>query len=167
MIDNKTTLVDTTSIKTMFDGLKNKEIINLSNLDTSKLTDISEILCNYKSLVTLDISSFNFSNIVDQDSIFFFLSGCNSLKNLQFGKHLKTSVDLSFSKELSHESVLSILNGLDEASNINYAALNEKTCKLLNNKDIEIATDKNWKILSSTITKHKEFGCEISYRKIN
>ena len=60
----------------MFYGCPNLTSLDLSNFDTSKVTDMSFMLDNCSKLTTLDVSNFNTSKVTDMKSMFW---GCSSL----------------------------------------------------------------------------------------
>ena len=53
--------------------------IDLSGLDTSSYTDMSNMFYNYSSLTSLDLSSFNTSKVTDMGNMFNFCSSLTSL----------------------------------------------------------------------------------------
>ncbi|QDJ27909.1 hypothetical protein BHS01_04915 [Lactococcus paracarnosus] len=64
----------------LFSGLSNlTEIVNLTNLDTSQVTDMSHMFIGCKSLKTLDLSQFNTSNVTLTEWMF---QDCASLTEL-------------------------------------------------------------------------------------
>ncbi|MGX7049307.1 hypothetical protein RU86_GL000820 [Lactococcus piscium] len=64
----------------LFSGLSNlTEIVNLTNLDTSKVTDMSHMFIGCNSLKTLDLSNFNTSNVTKTEWMF---QDCASLTEL-------------------------------------------------------------------------------------
>ena len=63
----------------MFAMLKNITSLDLSNLDTSKVTNMSGMFNGCSSLKSLDLSNFNTSNVTNMSLMFL---GCNSLTNL-------------------------------------------------------------------------------------
>jgi surface protein len=57
----------------MFRDCNNLTTLDLSNFDTSNVTDMSEMFANGTSLTTLDLSSFATSNVTNTRSMF---TGC-------------------------------------------------------------------------------------------
>ena len=51
----------------LFAGFTNANIIDLSNLDTSNVTDMSEMFSDCSSVTILDLRSFNFNSIVERN----------------------------------------------------------------------------------------------------
>ena len=116
--------------------------LDLSNFDISNVTNMYQMFCRCDSLISLDISSFDFSNT---PNTLFLLSGCYSLTDLKFGKNLKISLKL-YDSPLSHESALSVIDGLAEVEEQQEVLFSEETYKTLTAEEIKKATDKNWEI---------------------
>ena len=55
----------------MFYGMSNLTSLNLSNFNTSKVTDMSEMFSNMRNLTSLDLSNFNTSKVKDMTSMFY------------------------------------------------------------------------------------------------
>jgi len=74
--------------KYLFSGLSYCESMDLSGLDTSKATNLSNMFSNCSSLTSLDISNFDTSNVTDMSSMF---SSCQKLPTITFGEKFDTS----------------------------------------------------------------------------
>ena len=61
----------------MFEVCSSLTNINLSNINTNKVTDMSNMFCGCNSLTNIDLSNFNTQNVTNMSSMF---DGCNSLK---------------------------------------------------------------------------------------
>lgn len=136
---------DTSNVTNMFAMLEfcpSITSLDLSNFDTSNVTNMMAMFHNCASLISLGISSFDFSKV---ESMFQFLSKCYSLTNLKFGRHLKKDLDLSWSP-LTHESALSVIDGLDKVDNKQKIIFKYNSCVTLSEEDIKKAEDKNWEI---------------------
>lgn len=75
--------VDTSKVKDMsrmFFGNKKIEYLYLSGFDTSNVTNMYRMFGNCSSLKTINVSSFNTSNVTDMQGMF---SGCESVKRLE------------------------------------------------------------------------------------
>ena len=131
-----------TNMKEMFGYCRKLNHLDLSSFDTSNVTNMSWMFENCKSLKALDISSFNFTNVKNVIDMFYY---CFSLTDLKFGKNLKISIDLS-DCPLTHESVLSVIDGLAEVEEQQTLWLNCKNYDQLTDEDISFANSKNWKI---------------------
>ena len=100
-----------------------------------------------KSLNYLDLSSFDFKKVEDVRHMF---DSCKSLTDLNFGKNLKVSLDLS-DCPLSHESALSVIDGLAKVEKQQELTLSKATYNTLALEDIKLAETKNWKINAVSI----------------
>ena len=67
------------SMRGWFSGMSSLESVDLTNLDTSKVTDMSSMFDGCSSLASLDLSSLDTSKVTDMSSMF---SGCSSLASL-------------------------------------------------------------------------------------
>ena len=95
----------------MFYYLDKVEDIDLSNLDTSKVTDMSSMFQGMSSLLYLDLSSFDTSNVISMKSMF---SNVSSLLNL----------DLS-SFDTSNVTNMSVMfNGVSSLMSLNLNSFN-------------------------------------------
>ena len=80
VITGKITFDKETSLYGLFSKMTSlKTIEGLSNLDTSKVTDMDSMFRDCSSLETLDVSGFNTSNVERMDGMF---SGCKSITYL-------------------------------------------------------------------------------------
>ncbi len=79
-------LTGMTDASRMFSGCQNLESVDMSNFDTSNVTDMSDMFCvgekggGISRLRSLDISSFDTGKVTDMSSMF---SGCGSLLDLE------------------------------------------------------------------------------------
>ena len=67
------------SLYRMFNACSNLKTVDFSNIDTSKVTDMSWMFCDCSSLDVLDVSKFNTSNVTNMSAMFW---DCNSIKTL-------------------------------------------------------------------------------------
>ncbi len=68
-----------TNMEGMFAGMSNLSTLNLSNFDTSQVTSMEGMFGNIPSLINLNLSNFNTSKVTNMDSMFV---GMHSLTNL-------------------------------------------------------------------------------------
>ena len=66
-----------TDMSYMFENCSSLTSLDLSNFNTSSVTDMSNMFENCSSLTSIDLSSFNTSNVTDMDFMF---SGCDKLQ---------------------------------------------------------------------------------------
>ena len=102
LADNLTTLdlsnFDTsqvTDMSYMFDDADNLTTLDLSNFDTSKVTNMDHMFSNTYNLTTLDLSNFNTSKVTNMDSMFF-TSGLTSLNLSSFNTSKVTDMSYMF-----------------------------------------------------------------------
>ena len=129
-------------MRSMFNYCENLTSLDLSNFNTSKVTDMYCMFQDSWNIASLDLSSFDFSNVKDADAM---LDNCLSLTDLKFGINLRASLDLHYCP-LSHESALSVIDGLAEVERTRTVTFSEDTYNMLSAEDIKKAEDKNWKI---------------------
>ena len=68
-----------TDMSSMFDGCESLQKLDVSNFDTSNVTDMYGMFYNCSSLQELDVSNFDTSNVTDMSAMFF---SCTALKNV-------------------------------------------------------------------------------------
>ena len=71
-----------TDMSDMFNGMKNLTSLDLSNFDTSNVTDMSGMFSQMNSLTSLDLSNFDTSNVTNMSYMFVCLFGMSSLTSL-------------------------------------------------------------------------------------
>ena len=84
------------SMISYFEGFRNMTSVDLSSLDTSKVTDISRMFAECYSLTSLDLSSFNTSQVTDMNDMFFYCDGLTSLDLSSFDTSKVTSMYAMF-----------------------------------------------------------------------
>ncbi|MBO5138316.1 MAG: BspA family leucine-rich repeat surface protein, partial [Bacilli bacterium] len=100
----------------MFSGFRNLKELDLSNLDTSQVTNMQGMFASCNSLTSIDLSNINLSNVTNMEAMF---ASCNSL----------TSIDLS-NINLSNVTNMEAM----------FASCNSLTSIDLNNKDLSNVT---------------------------
>ena len=77
-----------TDMSYMFSDCKSLESIDLSSFNTNKVTNMSNMFSDCKSLESIDLSSFNTNNVTDMSYMF---DSCESLKkeNIKINKNEK------------------------------------------------------------------------------
>lgn len=66
-------------IEKLVDEQSIEDIINLNSIDTSKITDMSDLFENYEGLLKIDMSNWNVSNVKRMDYMF---RGCVNLEKI-------------------------------------------------------------------------------------
>ena len=97
--------IDFTNVSDMFYDCKNLTTLNLSNFDTSNVTDMYRMFSDCTSLTTLNLSNFDTSNVTDMYRMF---SGCTSL----------TTLDLSNWNIKKYSNFSSMLNNCSNLTTI-------------------------------------------------
>lgn len=83
-----------TSMKYMFIEQYNLKTVNMSNLDTSSVTDMSFMFDDCFALQSISFKGLNLSKVKNMSAIF---EGCRSLKSIDFtGVNTKSLTDMSF-----------------------------------------------------------------------
>lgn len=158
------------SMKYMFIRCEKLESLDLSNFNTENVTNMEEMFGSCQNLKNLNLSSFDFSKLTGKYnyySVVKMFNGCKNLTNLFFGKNLgkgyvvtsnnssNCTLDISNSSLLTHESLLSVIEGLYDL-NLTYNTADGGTLytqKLvlgttnkakLTDEEIAIATAKGW-----------------------
>jgi uncharacterized repeat protein (TIGR02543 family) len=80
----------------IFKGLTAATSMNVSNLDTSRVTDMSSMFSGCSSLTSLDLSNFNTSNVTNMDNMFYHCSGLTSLNVSNFDTSKVTNMSSMF-----------------------------------------------------------------------
>ena len=80
----------------MFEGCDKLTNLDLSNFDTSKVTNMSNMFSYCSSLLTLDLSKFNKSNVTDMSYMFWFCQSMTSLNLSSFNTSKVTNMSEMF-----------------------------------------------------------------------
>lgn len=98
-------------------------------------------------LKDLDISTWNMSLNSTWMSYVDMFSNNKALTDLKFGYNLATSISFK-SSPLSHESALSVINGLADIKKAETITFKQSTYDTLTEDEIALATSKGWTIIS-------------------
>ena len=155
-----------TNMDSMFSNCQSLTSLDLSNFDTSNVTNMYYMFSSCIALTSLDLSSFDASKITNINYTFYSDKNLINLKfmqNLGKGYTQKSNnysnyrLNLSYSKLLTHESLMSVINGLYDL-NLTYDVANggtlyTQTLNLGNTnlakltaEEIAIATSKGWNV---------------------
>ena len=80
---------EATNMSQMFFNCRSLTSLDLSKFDTSNVTDMSYMFAGCNSLTSLDVSNFNTSEVTDMSDMF---AGCNSLTSLDVSKFNTSNV---------------------------------------------------------------------------
>ena len=158
---NANSLIDT---ERMFTSCNKLKTINFTGFTASLLTSMASMFMTCQSIVTLDLSGFDVSKVENVNSTFVYMGKLENLtfmKNLGKGFTRKSNnysyykIDFSQSTNLTHESLMSIINNLYDL-NLTYDVANGGTLytqqliigatniSKLTADEIAIATNKGW-----------------------
>ena len=108
------TFEKTTRMDYMFEGCYKLTNLDLSNFDTSKVTNMSNMFSHCSSLLTLDLSKFNTSNVTNMSNMF---GACRELTTLDLSKFDTSSVtDMSWMFEMCDKLTNLDLSNFDTSS---------------------------------------------------
>ena len=151
-MDNLTTIdlsnFDTskvTDMTYMFSNSTNLTSLNLSNFDTSKVTGMSSMFDNLHSLTTLNLSNFNTSQVTDMSDMFYGVSNLTSLNLSSFDTSKVTNMSTMFAC-MSNLTSLNLSNfNTSNVTNMGgmFASIHNLTTLNLSNFDTSKVTDMN------------------------
>ena len=85
-----------TDMGSMFSGLSSLTTLNLSNFDTSKVTDMGSMFSGLSSLTTLNLSNFDTSKVTDMQKMFDDMSNLTALNLSNFNTSKVTNMNQMF-----------------------------------------------------------------------
>ena len=98
-----------TNMYAMFNGMSNLTTLNLSNFDTSKVTKMWTMFTDMSSLTSLNLSSFNTSQVTDMSWMFKGMSNLTTLNLSNFDTSKVTNMHAMF-KGMSNLTTLNLSN---------------------------------------------------------
>jgi surface protein len=132
-----------TNIYNMFYNCYGLTSLDLSGWDTSEVTDMTEMFYNCYNLITLDLSDWDMGKVTSTYSYNMFY-GCTSLTNLQAPKNIKCNISFGNCKNLTHDSLMSIINNLATTTLSRKLTLGSTNLAKLSEEEKAIATNKGW-----------------------
>ena len=87
---------EVTDMHNMFYGMSNLTTLNVSHFDTSKVTDMSLMFHGMRDLSALNLSSFNTSQVTDMHNMFYGMSNLTTLNVSHFDTSKVTNMGLMF-----------------------------------------------------------------------
>ena len=87
---------EVTNMGGMFYGMSNLTTLNVSHFDTSKVTDMSLMFHGMRDLSALNLSSFNTSQVTDMHNMFYGMSNLTTLNVSHFDTSKVTDMSLMF-----------------------------------------------------------------------
>lgn len=130
---------DVTNMASMFYKSSSLKEIKLSNFDTSNVTSMGRMFDNCSSLETLDLSSFVTSNVTSMVNMFY---GCNSLTSLDLNSFVTTNVTTTAYMFYNCNSITSI-----NLSNADFSEIAAYSNMFINNSNLTVTVDSiqvNW-----------------------
>ena len=100
-----------TNMEAMFTGMSNITSLNLSNFDTSKVTSMDAMFGNMSSLINLNLSNFNTSKVTNMDSMF-------------LGMYNLTTLDLSNFDTSKVTNMYGMFSDMNNLTTINLSSFN-------------------------------------------
>ena len=166
---------DTSKVTTMvymFGDCRKLTSINVSNFDTSNVTSFQAMFSNCESLTELDLSNFNNSKVTTMTMMFYYckslmslnlstwdvskvnasymisniFKGCTALVDFMAPKNISIDMNMSDCNNLSHDSLMSIINNLITTTSSKTFTLGATNKAKLTDEELAIATNKGWKI---------------------
>ena len=131
-----------TNMSYMFSGCNSLTSLDLSNFDTSAVTYMDGMFYDCYSLTSLDISNFNTSAVTNMSYMFLNCTALTDFVSCVFSR----SIDFSTCAKLSHDSLMSIINNLAEVTNAQNLTLGTTNKTKLTINEIAIATEKGWTV---------------------
>ena len=122
-----------TDMGDMFSGCTGLTSLYLSNFDTSSVTDMSYMFSNCKALTSLGLSSFDTSNVTSMMSMFF---NCSSLTNLDLSNFNTSKVTSMYSMFSNCSSLTNLDVSSFDTSNVTSMYSMFSLCRRLNGLDI-------------------------------
>ena len=129
-----------------FSGCRHLTNVDLSNIDTHKVTDMSYMFAACNSLIGLDLSNFNTEKVVDMSGMF---SGCSGLNNLDLsafdtrnvtnmlymfnGCQSLASLDLSSFDTRNVTNMLYMFNGCQSLASLDLSSFDTKSVTDMSN----------------------------------
>ena len=132
-----------TNMSYMFYGMSSLTSLDLSNFDTSKVTDMSDMFYNTSSLTSLILSNFDTSQVTDMGSMFTAMSNLTSLNLSNFDTSKVTDMSWMFGS-MSNLPSLNLSNfDTSKVTNMSYmfTAMSNLTSLNLSNFDTSQVTN--------------------------
>ena len=126
----------------MFADNKNISSLDVSNFDTSQVTKMRSMFFYCRSLTGLDVSNFDTGKVTDTSNMFSFCQALTNFTSCVF----RTSVSFNNSNNLSHASLMSIINNLATVTTSQTLTIGTKNKAKLASNEIAIATNKGWTV---------------------
>ena len=120
----------------MFDGCNSLTSLNLSNIDTSDVTNMDAMFYGCRSLTSLDLSNFNTSNVIYMYNMF---CGCNSLTSLDLSSFNTSNVTTMRFMFFGCESLISLNLSSFNISNVTDMSYMFRHCESLTYLELKVS----------------------------
>lgn len=120
-------------------------LITEANINTDNASTIQNLFSSCKNLHTVsEINASKVTSNMSQYSSPFY--GCSALRNFEGFKGLKVNMYLDNCVSLSYESLMNVINKLEDGVSGKTLYLSQDCVNQLSDDDIAIATNKGWSI---------------------
>ena len=130
-----------TNCMNMFDSCAQLKRISFTEGSGQLLTNISNCFRYCASLTHLSLPDGFGQNATNLTTCF---SGCTSLTTITGNPNFKVSLSLSDCKNLTHDSLMVVINGLQTVTTAQTLTLGTTNLAKLTDKEKKVATDKGW-----------------------
>ena len=130
-----------TNMSTMFYGCNSITDLDVSSFDTTNVKNMSAMFRNCSALTSLDVSSFDTSNVTNMSYMF---SGCISITDLEQPQNLKITHSISSMTLLPAQEIIQWLNALPTVTDSPTITIGTSLSFKLTAEEIAIATNKGW-----------------------
>ena len=132
------------SMEYMFYNMSNATSINLSNFDTSNVTNMSSMFRGCSSLTSLDVSSFNTSSVTNMSYMFY---NCRNLASLDISAFDTSNVTNMYAMFYDCEKLSSLDLSTFDTSNVIYMDSMFHDCRSLTSLDVSNFDTSNVKMM--------------------
>lgn len=133
-----------TNIGGMFSYCKALISLNVSSFDTSKITSLIYTFQNCENLTSLDLSNWDVSECTTPSACSNAFYGCKALTDFKAPKNISTAMSFSTCTNLTHDSLMSIINNLATVTSTKKLTLGATNLAKLTNEEKAVATNKGW-----------------------
>ena len=132
-------------------NFKNILDINLSNFDTSQVTDMSYMFCYMNSLANLNLSNFNTSQVKDMSHMFDFMTNLTTLDLSNFDTSKVTNMEYMFSSMTSLTSLNLSNFDTSQVMNMSYMFLGTASLTTLDLSNFDTSKVTNMRNMFATM----------------
>ena len=130
-----------TNINKCFNGCLKLKSLTLPDGFGQNATDLNGCFYNCTALTSLTLPDGFGQNATNLGVCFY---DCSQLTDITGNPNFKVNVDFSYSKNLTHDSIMVVINGLQTVTSKHTLKLGSTNLAKLTEADKKIATDKGW-----------------------